>query len=144
APAPVVVLEHPLSEERSVLRTSLLPGLLEALRRARHRGERNVRLFSVGAVFLPPNPQAHVSPGRPRQGTDSNTLPEERLSFAAVLAGARPEYLSLKPPEVEVYDAKGIAVELVERITRQTATVVGIGASPETPHLHPRGAAKVL
>jgi phenylalanyl-tRNA synthetase beta chain len=54
APAPCVVLQNPLSEERSVMRTSLLPGLLEALRRARRRGERSVRLFSVGPRFLPP------------------------------------------------------------------------------------------
>lgn len=143
APEPVVHLENPLSEERSVLRTSLLPGLLESLRRARRRGERNVRLFSVGAVFLPPNPNAPVSAARPRLPEDGNALPEERLSFAAVLAGVRPEYLTLKAPEVDVYDAKGIALELIERLTRQTARVKG-GATPRTRHLHPRSAAEVF
>lgn len=173
APEPVVVLSNPLSEERSVLRTSLLPGLLEALRRARRRGERNVRLFSVGATFLPPNPDAPVSEARPRQPEDGAALPEERLCFAAVLAGARLEHLSLKAPELDVYDAKGAALELVERLTRREARVVGVGAgtrqgnpsghqspgsqrsgqqrterqSPEqlrTQHLHPRGAAEIF
>ena len=32
APPPVVVLQNPLSEERSVMQTSSLPGLLDALR----------------------------------------------------------------------------------------------------------------
>ena len=51
AQAPAVKLLNPLSEERSVLRTSMLPGLLEALGRARRRGERGARLFSVGRTF---------------------------------------------------------------------------------------------
>ncbi|NLE85397.1 MAG: phenylalanine--tRNA ligase subunit beta [Myxococcales bacterium] len=144
APEPVVVLDNPLSEERSVLRTSLLPGLLEALRRARRRGERNVRLFSVGARFLRPNPGAPTSDARPRQPEDGEALPEERLSFAAVLAGARIEHLSLKAPEVDVYDAKGIATELVERLTRQGTRVVGVGTTAHTQHLHPRGAAELF
>jgi phenylalanyl-tRNA synthetase beta chain len=144
APEPVVFLQNPLSEERSVLRTSLLPGLLEALRRARRRGERNVRLFSVGALFLPPNTDAPVSDARPRLPEDAKALPEERLSFAAILAGARAEHLTLKAPEVDVYDAKGVALELVERLTRREARVAGVGATPRTKHLHPRGAAEVF
>ena len=52
APEAVVVLRNPMSEEQSVMRTSLLPGLLRALTNARRHGERDARLFTVGAVFL--------------------------------------------------------------------------------------------
>jgi len=145
APTPVVRLNNPLSEERNVLRTSLLPGLLEALKRARRRGETNVRLFSVGARFLPrpaAETSAAASAARPSKPEDARALPLEQPSFAAILAGTRREYLSLKPPEVDVYDAKGIALELCERLTQRRASVRSLGA--ESPkHLHPRGAAAV-
>jgi phenylalanyl-tRNA synthetase beta chain len=147
APAPVVTIMNPLTEERSVMRTSLLPGLLEALRRARRRGERSVRLFSVGAVFLAPETTARTGisgAARPTSAGDLQVLPEERPSFAALLAGPRPAYLAR--PEVDVYDAKGLAFELVERLTLAAAEVrpaqrsTAEGASGP---LHPRGAAEL-
>ncbi len=146
APPPVVRLTNPLSEERNVLRTSLLPGLLEALKRARRRGELNVRLFSVGARFLARSAaelSAAARAARPLKPGDTEALPLEQPSFAAILAGARPEYLSLKPSEVDVYDAKGIALELVERLTRRRASVRSLGAAQAPAHLHPRGAGSV-
>jgi len=140
APKPSVRLSNPLSEERNVMRTSLLPGLLEALRRARRRGETRARLFTLGSCFgaLVSKP---VGGTRPRLEADVGCLPREELRFAAVLAGTRHEYLSLKPEEVDVYDAKGIAVELIERVSGKRASV---RLSPSKPgHLHPRGASDI-
>jgi phenylalanyl-tRNA synthetase beta chain len=146
APAPVVRIKNPLSEDRQVLRTSLLPGLLDALKRARRRGETGARLFSVGTRFLPPlvEQAAAAQRARPRLPGDALALPSERPSFAAVIAGPRADYLALKPPELDVYDAKGIAIELVERLTGRRASVEPLGATEGTRHLHPRGAAAVL
>jgi phenylalanyl-tRNA synthetase beta chain len=127
APASPVKLENPLSEERSVMRTSLLPGLLEAVKNARRHGEHDARLFSVGATFAP--------------GSDPKGLPRERPTFAAVLAGSRGTYLA-KPEPFDVYDAKGLALEVVERVTGRAARVSS-QAKPRA-HLHPRGAADVL
>ncbi len=139
APAPAVTLENPLSEERSVLRTSLLPGLLDVLGRARRRGERAARLFTVGARFLPPSAGSD-GPARPRIDADLGALPEERPSFAAVLAGPRPAHLH-KPDDMDVLDAKGLAVELVERLTGRTPDVCAARPEERPAHLHPRGAA---
>jgi phenylalanyl-tRNA synthetase beta chain len=141
APEPVVVLENPLSLDRQVMRTSLLPGLLDVVRRARRHGEREARLFSVGARFLAPS-SASESPARPRQSGDS-VLPEERPSFAAVLAGPRLGYLQ-SLDDMDVFDAKGLAVELVERLTGKTPSVVLMTPEERAPHLHPRGAAWVM
>jgi len=140
APKPSVRLSNPLSEERNVMRTSLLPGLLEALRRARRRGETRVRLFTLGSCFgaLVSEP---VGGTRPRLAADVGNLPREELRFAAVLAGARSEYLSLKPEEVDVYDAKGLALELVERVSGKKAAVRLSAHKPG--HLHPRGASDI-
>ena len=51
AHAPVIELENPLSEEASVMRTSLVPGMLNMLAYNLNRGSGNVRLFESGNVF---------------------------------------------------------------------------------------------
>ncbi len=143
APAPVVELKNPLSEERSVLRTSLLPGLIEALGRARRRGEQRVRLFAIGPLFLSAVAAESAGP-RPRLREDVGTLPHEEPWFTALLAGPRAEHLTLKADDHDVYDAKAVALELVERVTRRRAELRlepnGVGLS----HLHPRGRSLVL
>jgi phenylalanyl-tRNA synthetase beta chain len=143
APEPVVRVSNPLGEERGVMRTSLLPGLLGSLGRARRRGEGRIRLFSMGATFHAPVLAPSDGP-RPRLSEDVGVLPSERLALAAVLAGPRVERLVLDPPEVDVYDAKSLALELVERLTNRSATVRLATGSDGVPHLHPRGAAIVF
>lgn len=46
-----VPLENPLSEEAAVLRTTLLPGMLNMLSYNVNRGTNSVRLFEIGNVF---------------------------------------------------------------------------------------------
>jgi phenylalanyl-tRNA synthetase beta chain len=92
----VVRLSNPLSDEEPALRTSLLPGLLAALRRNDGRGSHDLALFESGLVFLPREEQrvAAVLPvdGRP---TDEElaelnaALPDQPRHIAVVLAGAR-------------------------------------------------------
>jgi len=48
-----VVLLNPISEEQAVMRTSLVPGMLEAVQRNISRRQRTLRLFEIGKVFLP-------------------------------------------------------------------------------------------
>lgn len=62
--------------------------------------------------------------------------------LAVALAGSRPMHLT-KPEAVDIYDAKGVAVELVERLTHKSAIVEHVGGAPGYEHLHPRGAARV-
>lgn len=129
APRPTVALLNPLHEDRSVMRTSLLPGLLEAVGRARRRGERSARLFCVGTRFLPPPAGA--------------ALPTEERGFAAVLAGPRATHL-VKAAEHDAYDAKAIAIELVERVTGYEASIEAYAPDARPARLHPRAAARVL
>ena len=51
AHTPVIELENPLSEEASVMRTSLVPGMLNMLAYNLNRGSNQVRLFESGNVF---------------------------------------------------------------------------------------------
>ncbi|MDI1434672.1 phenylalanine--tRNA ligase subunit beta [Polyangium sorediatum] len=127
-PAPFRLL-NPLTQDRSVMRTSLLPGLLEAVRRARRHGVPDVRIFTVGSRFL-------ADPTRA-------PLADEVPSFAAVLAGYRRSPLQ-KPVEVDVYDAKGVALEIVERVTHEKADVAHQPEATRAPYLHPRAAGQIL
>jgi phenylalanyl-tRNA synthetase beta chain len=134
APAPAFALRNPLTEDRSVMRTSLLPGLLAVLSHARRHGERDVRMFTVGTLFLAP-PES-----RPRSGGAGDAAPEERLAFAAIVAGRQPAWLS-KPEAIDIWDGKGLAEGLVARMLRRDADI-RIASPAENPkHLHPRGAA---
>ncbi|MFI8220728.1 phenylalanine--tRNA ligase subunit beta [Streptomyces sp. NPDC085932] len=92
----VVKLSNPLSDEEPALRTTLLPGLLAALRRNDGRGSHDLALFESGLVFLPREEQriAAVLPVD-RRPTDEElaelnaALPEQPRHIAVVLAGAR-------------------------------------------------------
>jgi phenylalanyl-tRNA synthetase beta chain len=91
----VVKLTNPLNDEEPALRTSLLPGLLGALRRNDGRGAHDLALFETGLVFQPREEQ-RVAAALPvdRRPTDEEiaelnaALPEQPRHVAAVLAGA--------------------------------------------------------
>jgi phenylalanyl-tRNA synthetase beta chain len=92
----VVKLANPLNDEEPALRTSLLPGLLGALRRNDGRGSHDLALFETGLVFLPREGQraaGHLPVDR--RPTDEEiaslnaALPDQPRHVAVVLAGAR-------------------------------------------------------
>lgn len=130
APAATVRLRNPLTEDRTVMRTSLVPGLLETIARARRHGERSARLFTLASIFLP--------------GAPGDPLPEERPSFASVCTGAREIHLG-KPEEIDVFDAKGIATEMAKRVSGHDDVRVEAFAPSDVPILlHPRAAARLM
>ncbi|MEU3828761.1 phenylalanine--tRNA ligase subunit beta [Streptomyces sp. NPDC029080] len=93
----VVKLVNPLSDEEPALRTTLLPGLLSALRRNDGRGSHDLALFETGLVFLRREERRAAAVHLPvdRRPTDEEiaaldaALPEQPRHVAAVLAGAR-------------------------------------------------------
>ncbi|MFF9818424.1 phenylalanine--tRNA ligase subunit beta [Streptomyces sp. NPDC014006] len=92
----VVKLTNPLNDEEPALRTSLVPGLLGALRRNDGRGSHDLALFETGLVFHP-RAEQKTAAALPvdRRPTDEEiaeldaALPEQPRHVAAVLAGAR-------------------------------------------------------
>jgi phenylalanyl-tRNA synthetase beta chain len=72
-PVDAVELENPLVAEESILRTSLLPGLLRAVVTNQSHRNPDVALFEIGHVFVPP-------PG-------GAGLPDEPEHLAVALAG---------------------------------------------------------
>jgi len=61
--ASVLELENPLSEEASVMRTSMAPGMLDMLAWNLNRDSENVRLFEIGRVYEMRS-QERVEPAR--------------------------------------------------------------------------------
>ncbi|MBQ0854381.1 phenylalanine--tRNA ligase subunit beta [Streptomyces sp. BH-SS-21] len=92
----VVTLANPLSDEEPAMRTTLLPGLLGALRRNDGRGSHDLALFETGLVFRPTG-QEHKAErlSVDRRPTDEeiagidSALPRQPRRAAVVLAGAR-------------------------------------------------------
>lgn len=116
-------LSNPLSAELSVMRTSLLPGLVSTLTANAARQQSRLRLFEIGRVFR-------------RQ---DEAAPNERLCLAAVLCGtALPEQWAAASMPVDFYDTKAVLDAALARIGlkadyRQAAK----------PYLHPGRSALV-
>jgi phenylalanyl-tRNA synthetase beta chain len=93
-------LANPLSEEQAVMRTSLLPGLLEALRRNHLKQMADVRLFELSKIFMP------------LAGAE---LPREEQWLTGVMSGGREEsfWLASKAP-VDFFDLKGVVETLLQ------------------------------
>ncbi|MCQ2560151.1 MAG: phenylalanine--tRNA ligase subunit beta, partial [Clostridia bacterium] len=53
----MIVLQNPLSEEHSVMRTVTLPGILQVLQRNSSRQINNLAVFELGKVYLPQDGQ---------------------------------------------------------------------------------------
>src|SRR5581483_5669234 len=81
-----VSLAKPLSSDMNVLRSSLLPGLLDSLRHNISHKVYDVALFELGRVFNTPAGQG-TSPAKPGATSFSSTGEERRLAIA--LTGQR-------------------------------------------------------
>ena len=135
-------IDNPLREELSVLRTKLLPGLVDLLRQNLAHGLTDIRLFEVGEVFLP--------------STEGEQLPTEKMHVAGVLCGHRDFFLKPSVSDVlDFYDVKGLVEQLVIglglQLTRQPASdasprtaFVRAATTEEAPLLHPGAAATLV
>lgn len=90
---------NPLTEEQNVMRTSLIPGLLETMRRNLSYQVKNLKIYEIGKIFL-------------NKGKDS--LPEEIEMIAGLWTGDR--YNSAwyaKETNCDFYDIKGVVEALL-------------------------------
>jgi phenylalanyl-tRNA synthetase beta chain len=96
APEAIVNVMNPLSVEQSVLRPSLLPGLLDSLKR-----NFSQRIFDIHAF--------EIGHGHIKREQEGKTLYNEPLLFALVLAGkAQPHHYLQQDRLVDFYDIKGV------------------------------------
>ena len=136
----LVALANPLSADLAVMRPSLLPGLVEALRHNRARQQERVRLFEVARVFAAGDPPietpsvAIVASGNAR--AEQWGEPSRALDFfdlkgdldALIAWGGEPQRWSLRTDELPGWLHPGRGA----RVLRDGATVGYLGA------LHPQ------
>jgi phenylalanyl-tRNA synthetase beta chain len=116
-----LLLDNPLREELSALRTQLLPGLLDALAHNLSHGLTEARLFEVGEVFLP---------------RSTALLPDEPTRVAGVMVGHREHFL--KPgaaDRLDVHDVRGLVEQLLVGLGYELLWAPpAAGAKPPAPH----------
>ncbi len=125
-------LSNPLRVEESVLRPSLIPGLLKSAALNLSRRKQDIRLFEVGTVFGPP---------------DENGIPAEHRSLGGVVVLAASRGRGIPAGGIsdltaapEFFEAKGALEALFE-----TGGVEGVTYRPEElGWMHPVRAAAVV
>jgi phenylalanyl-tRNA synthetase beta chain len=90
----VIAVRNPMGEEHSTLRSSLIPGLLDAVSRNLRHGAESVRLFEIGRVYQTPE----------------KNKPEERLRLGLVMTGRdHGENWRGEPARpLDLFDLKGV------------------------------------
>lgn len=116
----VIALANPISQEESVLRPLLIPGLLEAVKRNIHRQREAVGLFERGPVF---------------SEESGSTSFSQKENAALVLYGFMTEKTWLTPARtVDFFALKGIFEEMNRSLN--TGFLFEFGSS--LPFLHPK------
>jgi phenylalanyl-tRNA synthetase beta chain len=119
-------IRNPLSEDQSVMRTSLVPGLLETAASNQRQNNFDLRLFELSKVFFP---------------KAADELPEERLNLSGLLCGLRRSQAWNEPAVgVDFFDAKGAVEALLAAIGIPAARCSPVGPAG---YLRPEAAARV-
>ena len=121
-----VTLLNPLTVDQSVMRTSLIPGLLTAVKSNLSYGEKDLRFFEWGRVFL---------------GQGGGELPQERLMLAGLAMGlANPKEWYREERAADFYDTKGAAQVLLRSLGLRDV----VFERGETPPWYLKEAASVI
>ena len=121
---PAVALTNPIASDMSVMRPSLLPGLLAAVRFNRNRQQHDVRLFEHGLIFI----------------QQDNELIQKNMLAGVVSGRIVPPQWSLAAAEADFFDVKQ-DLELL-------LSALGCGElrfeAAAHPAFHPRQYARVM
>jgi phenylalanyl-tRNA synthetase beta chain len=88
----VVKIRNPLTEDQSVMRTTLVSSLLETMRKNAHTGCFDLKVFEIGRVFF------HRRDGE---------LPREKNVLGCLISGLLDNNIWLSKISVDFYDLKG-------------------------------------
>lgn len=104
-----VTLQNPLNEDMKVMRTSLLPSLLETYSYNRNRQAKDQRFFEVASTY--------------RSEPKAETRAKEMLTAAGLLSGmSLPASWGGESKPVDFYTAKGLLEILIQQLTTVTVT----------------------
>ncbi|NTW50617.1 MAG: phenylalanine--tRNA ligase subunit beta, partial [Chlorobiales bacterium] len=120
-------LANPLVDEQSVMRTTLLPGLLETTARNMNFRSLDLKFFEMRRVYLP---------------IEGEDMPREPLCIVGAISGTRDGDGWSRPNEmVDFFDAKGIVETVLDFLD-----IGGVSWSTENPesYFHPGKSCRVF
>jgi phenylalanyl-tRNA synthetase beta chain len=121
-----IKLANPLVAEQSVMRTSLLPGVLEVVARNTSFRTMDLKLFEIRRRYLP----------------TGDEMPHEPLCICGVFTGSRVDTnWSSACESVDFYDVKGVVENLLELL--QIRGISWAADMPE-PYYHPGKSCSVM
>ena len=114
----VITISNPLGEDYSIMRTSILNGMLASLSTNYNRRNKDVRLYELGNIYLP-------------KSLPITELPDERTMFTLGMYG-----------NGDFFDMKGVCEEFFEKIGMKKK--VTYDPNSEKPFLHPGRQANMI
>ena len=88
----LVRIKNPLVEDQSVMRTTMVFGLLDAMKKNNNNGSLDLKIFEMGRVFI---------------DREREELPEEKNMLACLLTGVMTDNLWGNKVNADFYDLKG-------------------------------------
>jgi len=122
----VLKIKNPLGEEQGVMRTTLLPGLMEVLTHNYHRKLTDLGFFEVGNVFIP---------------RGEGKTPDERLHLGMIACGKVETSWQAKDVMRDFYYLKGIVEGILEILGVEG---VQFQKYADSPTLHPGRSAQIF
>lgn len=118
-----LAVANPISADFEVMRTSLLPGLVDVAKRNLARGVASLNLFEVGPVVQ-----------RMTEPTDATKVVAVQSNHAAAfICGPQAGWLRVGP-DVDFFDAKNVVASVLTAFGLQNASYV---PDTQVPYLHP-------
>ena len=115
-----VRIANPLTEDQAVMRTGILYGLLDTVRRNIRAGCNDLKIFELGKVFI---------------NRAEGELPMEEERIGGLITGARYDHLwHFKDLEADFYDLKGCVENILEALRIRDAE---FRPRTDVPCLHP-------
>ena len=95
-----LVLPHPISADMSVMRVSLLPGLLSALSYNLKRQQSNIKLFETGLRFTPDN-------------NEKSGVQQQEMISGVMSGNLTNEHWTIPSVALDFFDVKAVVEELI-------------------------------
>lgn len=119
-----IKIQNPLNEDQGVMRTTIVPSLLETVQRNFDRRNTVLNIFEIGKVYIQP----------------MNPLPEERMHLAMFIGGVAEGDWHNKNKAYNFYDLKGIVEELFAKL----GASVEYKPTADIPFCHPGRTAEIF
>ncbi len=124
-----VTLLNPINADQSVMRQSIVPGLLRSVSHNQNRGVNNIQLYEIGTVFF---------------AVDGSKLSKECQRVAGVLAGSMHD-AAWNQPDVtfDFFDGKGVLENIARELALPKVRFRAL-SEQEAPYLQPGRAAEMV